>query len=68
MGFYMLKSQGFVSEFKLDEAKLCMYLRRIEQGYDDSIPYHNWCALNLNAAEMILKAAVCAEMSAQSCS
>ncbi|KAL0017820.1 hypothetical protein WJX77_003173 [Trebouxia sp. C0004] len=41
MGFYILKSQGFVSEFKLDEAKLCMYLRRIEQGYDDSIPYHN---------------------------
>ena len=31
-----------MSEFKLDEAKLCMYLRRIEQGYDDSIPYHNW--------------------------
>ena len=44
MGFYILKSQGFVTEFKLDEAKLCMYLRRIEQGYDDSIPYHNRCA------------------------
>ena len=44
MGFYILKSQGLVSEFKLDEAKLCMYLRRIEQGYNDSIPYHNWYA------------------------
>ena len=41
LGFHMLKSQGLVSEFNLDEAKLCMYLRRIESGYDDTIPYHN---------------------------
>ena len=41
LGFYMLKSQGLISEFGLDEAKLCVYLRRIESGYDDTIPYHN---------------------------
>ncbi|KAL3140140.1 putative 3',5'-cyclic phosphodiesterase pde-3 [Trebouxia sp. C0009 RCD-2024] len=41
LGFHMLKSQGFISEFNVDEAKLCMYLRRIEAGYDNSIPYHN---------------------------
>ena len=68
MGFYMLKSQGFVSEFKLDEAKLCMYLRRIEQGYDDSIPYHNGCVLELYAVFVLHTAAACAEVSVQSCS
>lgn len=67
MGFYMLKSQGFVSEFNLDEAKLCMYLRRIEQGYDDNIPYHNWCALELHAAHILHTAAVYVTMSVQSC-
>lgn len=41
LGFYMLKSQGLIAEFGLDEAKLCVYLRRIESGYDDTIPYHN---------------------------
>lgn len=41
LGFYMLESQGLISEFGLDEARLCVYLRRIESGYDDTIPYHN---------------------------
>lgn len=41
LGYHMLKSQGFISEFNVDEDKLCMYLRRIEAGYDNSIPYHN---------------------------
>ena len=59
MGFYMLKSQGFVSEFKLDEAKLCMYLRRIEQGYDDSIPYHNWYAPWQIVAERLHMLSIC---------
>ncbi len=52
MGFFMLKSQGFVTEFGLDEAKLCMYLRRIEQGYDNSIPYHNWYIQSCSPAVM----------------
>lgn len=42
MAFFILSSQGLIAEFNMDQAKLCLYLRRIEHGYDDRIPYHNW--------------------------
>ncbi|KAK9819731.1 hypothetical protein WJX72_001710 [[Myrmecia] bisecta] len=38
--FHLLKQSGLVSEFRLDEAKLSQFLRRIEMGYQDN-PYHN---------------------------
>ena len=42
LGFHLYKQAGFVSHFKLDDAKLCNWLQRVESGYEAKNPYHNW--------------------------
>jgi hypothetical protein len=32
---------GFAAEFDLDWQKICRFFSKIEQGYDDTTPYHN---------------------------
>ena len=39
--FFLLKTSGLVAYFKLDAGRLAAFLRRIEDGYVDSNPYHN---------------------------
>ena len=41
LAFHLFVQAGHIEKFQLNEGKLCRYLRRIEQGYDASNPYHN---------------------------
>jgi len=43
LGVYLFEQTGLVQHFDLDREKLNRFFLEIEQGYDDSNPYHN-CA------------------------
>ena len=39
--YHLMKQTRIISEYHLDESKLCRYLQKIESGYDPVNPYHN---------------------------
>ena len=41
LAFHLFTQAGHVKKFSLNEGKLCCYLRKLEQGYNASNPYHN---------------------------
>lgn len=47
LAFHLFTQAGHVKKFSLNEAKLCCYLRKVEQGYNASNPYHNRSDLQL---------------------
>ncbi|KAK9868898.1 hypothetical protein WJX84_009064 [Apatococcus fuscideae] len=41
LGFYLIQRQGLIKDLNLVEDKLPEYLRAIEEGYNNTNPYHN---------------------------
>ncbi len=41
--FHLVKQSGVLQACQMDEAKLCNFLQRMDNGYDPSVPYHNRC-------------------------
>ena len=39
--YHLHKQSGLLQTFPLDEAKFCNYLRKMDNGYDPLVPYHN---------------------------
>ncbi|DBB01895.1 TPA: hypothetical protein ACH3X1_000492 [Trebouxia sp. C0004] len=39
--FYLVKQSGVLDGLYLDEGKLCIFLQKMDRGYDPSTPYHS---------------------------
>ena len=39
--FYLVKQSGVLDGMYLDEGKLCIFLQKMDLGYDPLTPYHN---------------------------
>ena len=39
--FYLVKLSGVLDSMYLDEGKLCIFLQKMDHGYDPLTPYHN---------------------------
>ena len=39
--YHLHKQSGLLQSFPLDEGRFCNYLRKMDNGYDPLVPYHN---------------------------